>query len=215
MKKAVISLWTSVSPSQTAKKIESEGIFNLFIKMKKTSLKNLKEENLKENPVIKYMAFKQESLFLEIDKIIKKNGGKKARNKSIEFLKGEFNKIQGIFKEFSEAEEGYFVFEKERGSMCFLKSPKDYEILKYFAFNSLKHDIFINVRTKYGRNTYDCIISSKDEKLLKRLKLDRRLNEKLDCQWKFIGNEIKNGIGLKTVQKKLKEEVIFLTIITS
>ena len=210
MKKRIISILASFVSTKTNEKIENSQIFNLFFRMKRSSLGKTEEEN----PILKYMDFKKESFFPKINEIKNKNKGKKARNKSIEFLKKEFERIQEIYNEFSKSEESYFVIRNERKSMCFLKSSKDYNILKYFAFNIFKNDIFINVRKEYRKNISDCLIASIDVKLLKELKINEKLNEKSNSRWKFVGNEIRNRIDVKMTLTKLKEELIFLTVVS-
>ena len=204
MKKKIISIFAMITGKKTKKQIENEQIFNLFLKIKKTE---------KENPIIKYMDFKKESFFPKIEEIKIKNKGKQARNKSLEFLKKEFERIRKIYNEFSKSEERYFVLHDERKSMCFLKSSKDYNLLKYFAFNIFKNDIFVNVRKEYKKNISDCIISSNiDEKLLKQLKLNEKLNQKSYGHWGFVGHEIKNKIDIKITLTQLKKDLTFLTI---
>jgi len=182
MKKRIISILASFVSTKTNEKIENSQIFNLFFRMKRSSLGKTEEEN----PILKYM----------------------------DFLKKEFERIQEIYNEFSKSEESYFVIRNERKSMCFLKSSKDYNILKYFAFNIFKNDIFINVRKEYRKNISDCLIASIDVKLLKELKINEKLNEKSNSRWKFVGNEIRNRIDVKMTLAKLKEELIFLTVVS-
>ncbi|MBU1727802.1 hypothetical protein KKA39_00610 [Patescibacteria group bacterium] len=205
-----LQLWTS---TKTTRKMEDKDIFDLFIRKKRASSPNPKEKN----PVIEYMKSEKESFFIKINEITGSTPGKNGRNKSVEFLKKESDKIQEIFNEFSKSIENYFVLNKERKCMCFLKSSKDHDILKYFALNFLKYDIFIRVNTKikYGKSTYNCVISSRDKELLEKLKLDKKLSEKSNFQWKLAGNEIKNSTSIKIPLKKLREEVIFFTIVTS
>ena len=80
MKKKIISILMSTISAKTNEKIKNEQIFNLFLRMKRSKTEE-------ENPIIKYMVFKKENFFLKIDEIKNKNKGKKARNKSLEFLK--------------------------------------------------------------------------------------------------------------------------------
>jgi len=193
----------STISAKTNERIKNEQIFNLFLRMKRSKTEE-------ENSIIKYMVFKKENFFLKIDEIKNKNKGKKARNKSLKFLKKEFEKIQKIYNEFNKSEESYFVFDEERKSMCFLKSSKDYNILKYFAFNIFHNDIFVHIETEYGNKVCHCTISSKDIGLLKNLKI----KEKLGDEWNFIGYEIKNKIDIKTTLKKLKEKLVFLILVS-
>ena len=76
MKKRIISILASFVSTKTNEKIENSQIFNLFFRMKRSSLGKTEEEN----PILKYMDFKKESFFPKINEIKNKNKGKKAKN---------------------------------------------------------------------------------------------------------------------------------------
>lgn len=171
--------------NEISEKFESREIFNLFFQIKsKSNLQNM------DDLILKVFKSKKEIILQKINEIRnKKNYTKKiVVEKSFEILENEFQHFKEVYKELNASKPQYFSFKEENKTVCFLISGKDHSLLENFVFNVFHSDIFVHAKRDHGEHISGCTISSKDKKLLEKLKLLQHL----DHQWEFDGDEIKS-----------------------